>query len=125
MTISNSDLTKPIQRLFKLYLYGHWFLVAIVWLILAPWAIWQLQDDITLIHEYFTWVAVRSSLAFHLIPVYCLFFCFYMTVSILIRHSTYILKGLSPKEQLRLENQVKKIQATGPKHPLWKWIYRS
>ncbi len=125
MTISNSDLSKPIQRLFKLYLYGRWFFAAIAWLILAPWAIWQLKDDIALINEYFTWVAVRYSLAFHLIPVYCLFFCFGMTVSVLVRHIIYILKGLSPREQLRLENQVKKIQATGPKHPLWKWIYRS
>lgn len=124
MTISYSDLTKPAQKLFTLQLYGRWSFVAIAWLTLAPLSIWELREDISIIQDHFTWAAVRYSLAFNILPAYCLFFCVAITGSVLVWQSLYILKGISPREQLRLENQVKKIQITGPKHPLWKWIFK-
>lgn len=122
--IVDSDLAKPVQRLFLLHLYRRWFLVAIAWLLLAPWAISRLWDDFGLMREYFTWASVRYTLMFNLIPAYGLLFCIGVTVSTLIWHGLYLWKGISPREQFRLANQVKKIQATGPKHLLWKWVFK-
>ncbi len=48
MSIVDSDLAKPVQRLFLFHLYGRWLLVAIAWLLLAPWAISRLWDDFEL-----------------------------------------------------------------------------
>ena len=124
MTMIDADLAKPVQRLFLLHLYGRWLLAAISWLVLAPWAIWRLWDDLKLMAEYFTWASIRYSLMFNLIPVYCLFFCVGITVSALFYHVFYLLKGISPREQIRLENQVKKIRAAGPKHLLWKGVFK-
>ena len=124
MPIVDSDLAKPVRRLFSFHLYGRWLLVAIAWLLLAPWAISRLWDDFELMREYFTWASVRYTLMFNLIPAYGLFLCIGFTVSSLIWHSLYLLKGISPREQLRLASQVKKIQAAGPKHLLWKWVFK-
>ena len=124
MPIVDSDLAKPVQRLYLLQLYGRWLLTAITWLVVAPWAMGRLWDDIQLMTEYFTWASVRYSLMFHLIPAYGLFFCIGVTISTLIWHGLYLWKGISPREQIRLENQVKKIQVAGPKHLLWKWVFK-
>jgi len=124
MTIVDSDLIKPVQRLFLLHLYGRWILVAIAWLLVAPWAIGRLGEDLQLMTEYFTWASVRYSLMFNLIPAYGLLLCIGFTVSSLIWHGLYLWKGISPREQFRLANQVKKIQVTGPKHILWKWVFK-
>jgi hypothetical protein len=124
MPIVDSDLAKPVQRLFLLHLYRRWLLTAIAWLLLAPWAIGRLGEDLQLMIEYFTWASIRYSLMFNLIPAYGLFFCVGFTVSSLIWHGLYLLKGISPKEQFRLASQVKKIQAAGPKHLLWKWVFK-
>lgn len=124
MPIVDSDLAKPVQRLFLLHLYGRWLLTAIAWLLLAPWAISRLWDDFELMGEYFTWASVRYTLMFNLIPTYGLLLCIGFTVSSLIRHGLYLLKGISPKEQFRLASQVKKIQVTGSKHLLWKWVFK-
>jgi hypothetical protein len=124
MPIVDSDLAKPVQRLFLLHLYRRWFLVAIAWLLLAPWAISRLWDDFGLMREYFTWASVRYTLMFNLIPAYGLLLCIGFTVSSSIWHGLYLWKGISLREQFRLANQVKKIQVTGPKHLLWKWVFK-
>ena len=84
MTIVDSDLAKPVQRLFLLHLYGRWLLTAIAWLLVAPWAMGRLGEDLQLMTEYFTWASVRYSLMFNLIPAYGLFFCIGVTISTLI-----------------------------------------
>ena len=119
----NSNISQPVQRLYQLNLYGRWFLVVSAWLILAPWSLWRLRGDLGLLQDHFTWVAIRYGLAFLLVPAFCLFFCIGLTGSVLVWHSQHLCWGISPREQLRWENQVKKIQSLDPRHPLWRWVF--
>ncbi|MEM8780221.1 MAG: hypothetical protein AAGF26_15390 [Cyanobacteria bacterium P01_G01_bin.49] len=115
-------LTCQIQRLYELTLYRRWLFVILCWLTLGQYSLWQLREEFSLLREHFTWVAVRYGLAFNLIPAFSLFFCVGVTGAVLVWQSLHIINGFSPREKMRLENQVKQIQKSGPKHPLWKLI---
>lgn len=123
MSDRDPSLTQQIQRLYELNLYRRWLFVMLCWLTLGQYALWQLREEIVLIREHFTWVAIRYGLAFNLIPAFSLFFCIGATGAVLVWQSLHIINGLSPREKMRLENQVKHIQKSGPKHPLWKWVF--
>jgi hypothetical protein len=68
---------------------------------------------------------VRYALAFNYWASIGLAFCVAITGAVLVWQSRNIILGLSPREKLRLEQQVRKIRAKGPGHPLWRWILKS
>ncbi|BFM40006.1 hypothetical protein [Synechocystis sp. LKSZ1] len=117
------SLNRPLRQLYHAQLTGRWLVVGIAWCTLAPWALWQFRENISLLWEYFTWAGVRYALMFQLGPALALFLCLGLTAAVLVRQSIHILWGLSPRETLRLRRRVQHIQAKGPKHPLWPWIF--
>ncbi|MEL6787734.1 MAG: hypothetical protein AAFO76_10045 [Cyanobacteria bacterium J06607_15] len=122
MTKNRASFSSQVARLHQLTIYGRWLFVITSWLTLGTFALWQLQDEIALWFDYFTWAAVYYSFHFNLIPTICLAFCVATTISVLIWQSRNIIWGLPASEQRQLEQQVTKIQAKGKKHFLWKWI---
>ncbi|QIR37369.1 hypothetical protein HCG51_12065 [Tolypothrix sp. PCC 7910] len=127
MSGNNFDNSDPVfgqqvQRLHKLTVYGRWIFVACLWLIIAPIALWNLQSEIALWRQYFTWVAVRYGLVYHPLATIGLAFCIAMTASVLVWQSRNILVGLPEQEKQRLEKQVFRIRQQGQSHPLWKWV---
>jgi hypothetical protein len=113
---------QEMQRLHQLMVYGRWSVVIVLWLSLAPLSLWNLRGEIALWLDYFTWTAVRYSLAYNPIPTFCLALCIGMTVSVLIWQSTNILGGLSQAQIKHLEKQVIRIRQQGKSHPLWTWV---
>jgi hypothetical protein len=122
MTDSDPKLQQQVQRLYQLQVYGRWLFVGVCWLSLAPFGVWGLRQEIGLWQEYFTWTAVRYGLAYHFLPAFCLFFCLGVTAAVLVWQSKHWLWGISPREKWRLEQQIRKIQTSGSRHPLWKWV---
>ncbi|MBD2211379.1 hypothetical protein H6G27_16120 [Nostoc linckia FACHB-104] len=120
----NSDpvFGQQVQRLHQLTVYGRWIFVACLWLTIAPISLWNLQSEIALWRQYFTWVAVRYGLVYHPLATLGLSFCIAMTASVLIWQSRNILVGLPEPEKQRLEKQVFHIRQQGQSHPLWKWV---
>lgn len=116
------NLRQQVRRLYHLTIYGRWLFVIICWSSLGVLGILGLRGEIALWREHFTWVALRYALAYNRLPTLCLAFCLGITIAVLVWQSKNILQGLSLEERLRLEKQVKKIQASGPRHPLWKWV---
>lgn len=124
LTNSNSRFQQQVQRLHQLTVYSRWLFVVVCWLSLGSFGIWGLRDEFRLWREHLTWAAVRYGLAYNMIPATCLFFCVGVTGAVLTWQSRNILRGLSPQERRSLEKQVKRIQAIGPRHPLWKWVVK-
>jgi uncharacterized paraquat-inducible protein A len=122
MTNLDSNLKRQMQRLHQLTVVARWLFVFACWITLGSFGIWGLREDISLWQEYFTWAAVRYAIFFNRIPSLCLAFCIGITTAVLVWQSHHILRGLSDEEKRRLEKQVKKIHAIGPRHPLWRWI---
>ncbi|NET31529.1 MAG: hypothetical protein F6K19_05955 [Cyanothece sp. SIO1E1] len=120
----NNTFERDVQRLYQLTLYGRWLTVAGLWLSIGALSLWGLRSEITLLVDHFTWTAIRYGLAYNPFPAFGLLLCMGLTTTVLIRHSSYILLGISEPERQRLENQVLKIRQQGQTHPLWKWIYR-
>ncbi|BAZ01810.1 hypothetical protein NIES37_58170 [Tolypothrix tenuis PCC 7101] len=120
----NSDpvFGQQVQRLHQLTVYGRWLFVACLWLTIAPISLWNLQSEIALWRQYFTWVAVRYGLVYHPLATIGLAFCIATTASVLIWQSRNILVGLPEPEKQRLEKQVFRIRQQGKSHPLWKWV---
>jgi len=116
------DFAKQVQKLHQLTVYGRWLVVGLLWLTIAPLALWNLREEITLWRQYFTWMAVRYGLYYHPLSTIGLAFCIGMTVAVLIWQSRNILLGIPQYELQRLEKQVFRIREQGPSHPLWKWI---
>jgi hypothetical protein len=121
----DSNLKKQVKRLHQLTVCTRWLFVLGCWLTLGSLGIWRLQEEIGLWREHFTWVAVRYAIVYNRIPALCLAFCIGVTAATLIWQTNYTLRGLSAQQRQRLEKQVKKIQAIGPRHPLWKWLNSS
>jgi hypothetical protein len=123
--MANSELQQQVQRLHRLTVWGRWLFVLGCWLLIGSASLWALRDDIALIRQYFTWTALRYALAFNYWPSIGLAFCLAITGAVLVWQSRNVLVGLSPREKLRLEQQVQKIQSRGPHHPLWRWVVKS
>lgn len=119
-----SNFERKVAKLHRLTVYGRWLLVLISWLTLGTYALWQLQEEIALWFDYFTWAAVYYTFHFNFVPTICLAFCLGMTISVLLWQSRNIIWGLPPNEHRQLVKQVKQIEARGQKHPLWKLLNR-
>ena len=113
---------QKVDKLYKLSIYGRWLLVVFSWLTLGLYAIWNLQEEIAISLDYFTWASVYYGLHFNFLPTLCLAFCIGVTVSVLSWQSRNVIWGLPEIEKRKLEKRVNKIMARGSKHPLWKWI---
>jgi hypothetical protein len=111
-----------IDRLYRLTIYSRWFVIALLWLIVGGYSLWELRYPISLIQEDFTWAAVRYGLYFQPIPAFGLCLCASMTVSTLIRQGWNAIWGLSSHEQRYLTQKVCHIRQQGSSHPLWKWV---
>jgi hypothetical protein len=119
------SLRQQVQRLHQLEIYGRWLAVAAIWMSFGIYAIWGLRREIALWQQHLTWAAVRYALAYNPMPSLCLFFCLGVTAAVMVWQGQRALLGLSHRERQRLEKQVEKIQAIGPRHPLWKWVIGS
>jgi hypothetical protein len=115
---------QQVQKLHHLTVYGRWLIVGLLWLSIGSLSLWGLRAEIALWRQYFTWVAVRYGLYYNPLPTFGLALCIGMTISVLVRQSRNILLGLPPREQRRLEQQVRRIRQQGKSHPLWKWVCR-
>jgi hypothetical protein len=122
MTDPDLHRQRRIKRLHLLTSYTRWFLVLGSWLMIAPIALWHLRDELSLLSDHFTWVAVRYGLAYNLVPAVGIFFCLGITASTLLWQGYHSLRGISPKEQVHLENRLKNIDNLDPSHPLRKWL---
>ncbi|WP_404785310.1 hypothetical protein [Altericista sp. CCNU0014] len=111
-----------IQRLHRLTVYGRWLVVLALWLTVGALSLWQLRFRIQLLMDYFTWVAVRYGLAYHQGAALGLALCLGATAAVMTWHSRNLMFGLPKHEQLRLQQQLLRIQQQGPTHPLWRWV---
>jgi hypothetical protein len=119
---SDQVLHPEIQRLHRLTVYGRWMVVVVLWLTVGLLSLWQLRFRIQLLMDSFTWVAVRYGLAYHQGAAFGLFLCLGMTAATLTWHARNLVFGLPKQEQLRLQQQLMRIQQQGPTHPLWRWV---
>ncbi len=117
-------MDKKVEKLHKIQMYGRWLFVLLCWLTLAPIGLWGLRDEISLIFDHFTWVAITYSLSYNFLSSLALTFPLAITAAVLVRQTKYKLTGISPKERLQLEKKVEKIQEQGPSHPLWKLLFK-
>lgn len=124
MSNLQSDFERKVAKLHRLTVYGRWLFVLVSWFTLGLYALWHLKDEIALWFDYFTWAAVYYTFHFNFVPTLCLAFCVGITISVLIWQSRNIISGLPADEQRGLARRVKKIEAQGQKHPLWRWINR-
>lgn len=122
MSKLQSDFQHKVDKLYRLSMYSRWLLAISSWLTLGVYAIWNLQAEIALCLDYFTWAAVYYGLHFNFLPTLCLAICIGTTVSAILWQSRNLIWGLPEIEKRKLERQVKKIMAKGNKHPLWKLI---
>ncbi|BAQ66106.1 hypothetical protein [Geminocystis sp. NIES-3709] len=114
---------KEIENLHRLMLYGRWIVVAILWVLIVPWGLWQLRETISLCQDYCTWSAIRLGLEFNPWAGLGLSFCVGLAVSVLVWQSSYILRGgLSDKQKYYLSQQVSKIRQQGKKNWLYHWV---
>lgn len=124
---SSLDATAPafrqqVKRLHQLMVWGRWLVVLLLWLTVGTSSIWGLRADIALWLDYFTWTAVRYSLAYNPVQAVGLACCIGLTAAVLIWQSRNILWGMPRQEQERLEKQVYRIRQQGQSHPLWNWV---
>lgn len=103
----------------------HWWrLTVVLWLTIGLWSLWQLRGEFQLWLQYFTWTAVRYSLAYNRLAGLGLALCVGLTMATLVSESRHILWGLSKSERTRLEKQLTLIHRQGPSHPLWRLVRR-
>ena len=117
-----SDFQHQVARLHKLTIYARWIFVLFCWLTLGTYALGNLQEEIAICLDYFTWAALYYGLYFNFLPTICLAFCVATTTSVLVWQGRNLIWGLPILERHQLEKRVHKILAIGKKHPLWKWI---
>jgi hypothetical protein len=113
---------EQIQKLHRLTVYGRWLFSLCLWLIIAPFCLWDLRVELSLLQQYFTWIGLRYALIFHPLSTLGLSLCIAMTTSVLVWQSRNILWGLPLQEQENLKKQVYRIRQQGSSHPLWKWV---
>jgi hypothetical protein len=111
-----------IDNLYRLNIYSRWAIIALMWLTIGTYSLWELRYHIGLIQEDFTWAAVKYGLIFNLMPAIGLSLCVGMMTGTLVWQSRNIIWGISKKEQQRLTQQVANIRKQGSSHPLWKWV---
>lgn len=115
-------LLEDVKRLHQLTVYGRWLVIGVLWLTVGLASLWGLRYSISLLLEHFTWAGVRYGLLFNRLPAIGLAICVGMTVAVLLWQSRNILWGIPKRDQYRLKQQVDRIRAQGPSHPLWKFV---
>ena len=118
------DMEYALEVLRQRTLRNWWRLTIILWLTVGLWSLWQLRGEFLLWLQYFTWTAVRYSLAYNRLAGLGLGLCVGLTVATLVSESRHILWGLSKSERSRLEKQLAHIHRQGPSHPLWRLVQR-
>ncbi|MEL6327390.1 MAG: hypothetical protein AAFQ61_10870 [Cyanobacteria bacterium J06626_23] len=118
------DMEYALEALRQRTLRNWWRLTMGLWLTVGLWSLWQLRDEFALWMQYFTWTAVRYSLAYNRLAALGLGLCVGLTVATLVSESRHIIWGLSKGERARLEKQLTLIHRQGPSHPLWRLVHR-
>jgi hypothetical protein len=121
------DLQDPtfqtqVQRLYRLTMYERWGLVGGLWVSIGLLSLWGLRYPIDLLHDYFTWAAVRYGLIYHPVPAFGLLLCVGLTLTSLLWQTRVLIWGLPKRDRSRLEQQVCQIRQQGDSHPLWQWV---
>ncbi|MGA9378588.1 MAG: hypothetical protein WBV73_07440 [Phormidium sp.] len=111
-----------VERLVELTVYGRWLFVGLLWITIGSLSLWGLRDEIALLQQHFTWVAVKYGLAYNRLPALGLALCVGMTVAVMVWQSRNILIGMPQAERRRLEQQVFRIRQQGKTHPLWNLV---
>jgi hypothetical protein len=115
---------RQLRRLHRLSVWARWVVVIVLWILVAPLCLWSLRDELALLSDYFTWVALRYAIAYNRIPSMGLGFCMAMTLAALIWQSRNIIWGVSDDHVQHLEKTLKEIHQKGDRHPLWALICR-
>jgi hypothetical protein len=121
-SLSDPLLDRQVQRLIEVQTYLRWIFDGFLWLTVGTASLWTLRSDIELWIATFTWAAVRITLTYDRLPMLGIGLCVAMTLATLVWQSCIILFGVSPSEKRSLIKQVKRIQAKGKSHPLWRWV---
>ena len=118
------SLPAAYQRLHEFYVVVRWGVVALLWLCVGLPCLGLIWDEIALWREYFTWTAVRYTIAYNRWEALGLSLCIGMTLSTLLWQSRNILWGMSLPEHRQLRQQMHQIRRQGKRHPLWRWVTR-
>lgn len=118
----NSRFQLQVERLHQLAVGGRWLVVGVLWFTVGLLSLWDLQPELALWQDHFTWVAVRYGLVDHPLATLGLGLCLGMTTGVLVWQSRNILFGRPKRYQQRLEQMVLRIRQQGTSHPLAKWI---
>lgn len=119
---ADPNFAEQVERLLEITLYGRWLVVVLLWLTVGSLSLWALRNEISLLQQHFTWVAVKYGLAYNRLPAVGLGLCVGMTVAVMLWQSRNILIGMPQKERQRLEQQVFRIRQQGKSHPLWNLV---
>ena len=122
---ADPTFAEQVERLLEITVYGRWLVVVLLWLTVGSLSLWALRNEISLLQQHFTWVAVRYGLAYNRLPAVGLGLCLGMTVAVMFWQSRNILIGMPEKERQRLEQQVFRIRQQGKSHPLWNLVCES
>ena len=115
-------LDRQVQRLIEVQTYLRWMFDGFIWLTVGTASIWALRSDIELWIATFTWAALRITLMYNRFPMMGLGLCVAVTLATLVWQCSIILWGINQRERQVLVEQVKRIQAKGKSHPLWRWV---
>lgn len=77
-----------------------------------------------MLRQHFTWSAVRYAIAYNRPAALGLGLCWGLSVALLVAESRQLVWGLSTLERQRLEQQLAEIHRQGPRHRLWRRVYR-
>ncbi len=121
----DEQLESQIQRLHALNVRGRWLVIGGCWLAILPPALWHLRAEVALLRSHFTLTALRYAIEFNLAWSLALGGCVGLTLGTLLWQSGNILRGWAPAYRRGLEKRVARIRATGPRHPLWRWVVAS
>jgi hypothetical protein len=113
-----------IDNLYNLNVYSRWLVIALLWLTIGAYSLWELRYHIGLIYEHFTWAAVKYALIFQPIPAFGLCLCVGTMTGTLVWQSRNLIWGIPKSEQQRLISQVCHIRQQGSSHPLWKFVIK-
>lgn len=120
---SSQPSAREIQKLHQLMIYGRWIAVVTAWILIVPFALWDMRETIQLCIDYCTWSSIRLGLEFHPLSAVGLSFSVAFALSVLVWQSINILQGgLSDKQKYYLRQQVQKIRQKGKKHWLYRWV---
>ena len=104
--INQSEIDRfEMNRLHRRQVYRRWLAVGLCWLVLAPVSLWAVRSELAMMHNYFTWVALRYAIAYNRISALGLAFCIAITISTLVWQSCNILFGFSPGYKKQLMRQ--------------------